>query len=58
MGTTVFDDGGAAIFSNYKSDMPVVQKSYSVVLLAAYCVPIYNHLLIMDDNIQSHCTIT
>jgi hypothetical protein len=55
MGTTVLDAGGAAISSNYKSDMPVVQKSYSGVLLAAYCVHIYNHLIIMDDNVQSHC---
>lgn len=63
MGTTVFDAGGVAISSNYKSDIHCRTKSRTAVFYMTLTVyPVYNHLLvcrlIMDDNVRFHCTLT
>ena len=50
---TVFDAGVQLFPATTSQTSMSYKKSYSGVLLAAYCVPIYNHLLIMDDNVQS-----
>ena len=63
MGTTVFDAGGVAISSNYKSDIHVVQQVAQWCFTCRLrCTPVYNHLLVcrlvMDDNVRFHCTLT
>jgi hypothetical protein len=63
MGTTVFDVGGAAISSNYKSDIHVVQKvvqRYFTCCLRCtlFITTFLVYRLIIDDNVGSHCTLT